>query len=203
MENKLGILKSMSKPKSLGYCFAGFRYKMIQCPENKEPIDQNKGKSSRFSVLFSKQSCAVCLMLKQCRVKEGKKGFYLHYTAKEVRLAKRRIREKEEGFRKLYAMRAGIEATNSEAKRTTGLGDLRVRGMRAVTFSIIMKLVGLNIRRTTAFKIWKNKVNKGVSPKNRSFLVFFQYWMRSVVVICLRISMIWRIGEVKSNFSWQ
>jgi len=187
----------------LGEFTYGDDYKIIQCPENKEPIEQNKGKNSRFSVLFSKQSCAECPMLEQCRVKEGKKGFYLRYTAKEVRLAKRRIREKEEGFRKLYAMRAGIEATNSEAKRTTGLGDLRVRGMRAVTFSIIMKLVGLNIRRTTAFKLWKNKVNKGISAKNRSFLVIFQYWMRSVVAICLRISMIWRIGEVKSNFSWQ
>jgi len=172
----------------------GDDYKIIQCPESKEPIEHNKGKNSHFSVLFSKQSCAECPMLKQCRVKEGKKGFYLRYTAKEVRLAKLRIREKEDGFRKIYAMRAGIEASNSEAKQTTGLGDLRIRGMRAVTFSIIMKLVGLNIRRTTAFKLWKNKVNKGVSSRNRSFLVFFQYWVRSVVVICLRISMIWRIN---------
>ena len=178
-------------------------YKIIQCPENKEPIEHKKGKRGHLVALFSSQSCAACPMLEQCRVREGKKGFYLRYTAKEVRLAKRRIREKEDAFRKLYAMRAGIEASNSEGKQTTGLGQLRVRGMRAVAFAVTMKLVGMNIRRTTAFKLRKNKPNNPNSPKNRLFWAILHYWMGGIRVICSRICAIWRTNEVKSYFSPQ
>jgi len=179
----------------------GDDYKIIQCPENKEPVEHKKGKHGHFAALFSSQSCAACPMLEECRVQEGKKGFYLRYTAKEVRLAKRRIREKSDAFRDLYAMRAGIEAGNSEGKQTTGLGQLRVRGMRAVTFSVTMKLVGMNIRRTTAFKLRKNKPNNPNSPKNRSFLPALHCWVGGIRAICSRIHETWRTNEVKSYFS--
>jgi len=181
----------------LGAFTHGDDYKIIQCPENKEPIEHKKGKYNHFVALFSSQSCSACPMLEQCQVREGKKGFYLRYTAKEVRLAKRRIREKEDAFRNLYAMRAGIEASNSEGKQTTGLGKLRVRGMRAVTFSVTMKLVGMNIRRTTAFKLRQNNPN---SPKRRPFLAALHCWMGGIRAICSRICAIWRTNEAKSYF---
>jgi len=174
---------------------------IIQCPENKEPVEQKKGKHTRFTALFSSLLCAVCPLLEQCRVQKGKKGFYLRYTAKEVRLAKRRIREKEDAFRNIYAMRAGIEASNSEAKQTTGLTRVRVRGLRAVTFSVTMKLVGMNIRRTAVFKLRQNKANNPNPPKNRVLSSISQYWMSHIRVLCFRIGTIWRINQVKSCFS--
>jgi len=176
-------------------------YKITQCPENKKPVAYKKGKHGHFVALFSSESCAACPMLEKCRVKEGKKGFYLRYTAKEVRLAKRRTHEKEEEFRKLYAMRAGIEASNSEGKQTTGLGQLRVRGMRAVTFAVTMKLVGMNIRRAAAFKIRKNKPNRPNSAKNSLLLTTFHYGMFGIHAICSRIRVIWRENDVKLYFS--
>ncbi len=176
-------------------------YTIIQCPENKEPVEQKKGKKGHLSALFSSQFCATCPMLEQCRVQEGKKGFYLRYTAKEVRLAKRRAHEKTDGFRNIYSMRSGIEASNSEAKQTTGLTRVRVRGLRAVTFSVTMKLVGMNIRRTTAFKLRQNKSNNPNSPKNRPFSSTSRRWVNGIRAIFLRIATIWRINEVNSYFS--
>jgi len=129
---------------------------VAHCPRQCTPVQQKRGKRDGFVALFSASDCADCPMLERCRVTRGKKGFYLRYKTKDMRLALRRQRERSEEFRKLYAMRAGIEASNAELKQTTGAGRLRVRGLRAVRFAVVMKIVGVNIRRTTAFKIQEN-----------------------------------------------
>jgi len=51
-----------------------------------------------------------------------------------------------------YRHRAGIEGTNSFAKRRTGLEELRVRGKTPVSFAVTIKLTGINILRASAFK---------------------------------------------------
>jgi len=50
-------------------------------------------------------------------------------------------------FRKRYALRAGIEGTNSELKRAHGLGRLRVRGGRRVILAVYLKALACNIKR--------------------------------------------------------
>jgi len=61
--------------------------------------------------------------------------------------ALRREHEKTEAFKKTYAMRAGIEGTNSELKRAHGMGRLRVRGQPAVEFAVFMKVLACNVKR--------------------------------------------------------
>ena len=46
-----------------------------------------------------------------------------------------------------YKIRSGIEATNSEPKRSHGIGKLRVRRIAKVCFAVACKLIACNIKR--------------------------------------------------------
>jgi hypothetical protein len=58
-----------------------------------------------------------------------------------------RRQEAHPDFKKRYAIRAGIEATNSECKRVQGLGKLRVRRERRVKLVVYLKAAGCNLKR--------------------------------------------------------
>lgn len=120
-----------------------------KCPEGHKPVDQTKNKT-RNTVLFDVVQCSNCPQCSQCPVKEGKKYFYLRFDDKELRLAIRRKLEKSDLFKDRYRMRSGIEATNSEYDRLTGVKHLRVRGFKAVRFCATMKALGINIYRIAA-----------------------------------------------------
>lgn len=60
--------------------------------------------------------------------------------------------EAQPDFEKRYAIRAGIEATNSELKRVQGLGKLRVRREKRVKLVVYLKAAGCNLRR--ALRYW-------------------------------------------------
>lgn len=64
------------------------------------------------------------------------------------------LREQEASpeFKKKYAIRAGIEATNSELKRGHGLGKLRVRRRPRVKLAVYMKALACNLKR--ALRCW-------------------------------------------------
>lgn len=61
-------------------------------------------------------------------------------------------REAQPDFEERYAIRAGIEATNSELKRVQGLGKLRVRRGERVRLAVYLKAAGCNLRR--ALRYW-------------------------------------------------
>ncbi len=60
--------------------------------------------------------------------------------------------EAQPDFENRYAIRAGIEATNSELKRVQGLGKLRVRRSQRVGLVVHLKAAGCNLRR--ALRYW-------------------------------------------------
>lgn len=60
--------------------------------------------------------------------------------------------EAQPDFKGRYAIRAGIEATNSELKRVQGLGKLRVRRGKRVKLVVYLKAAGCNLRR--ALRYW-------------------------------------------------
>ncbi len=60
--------------------------------------------------------------------------------------------EAQPDFNERYAIRAGIEATNSELKRVQGLGKLRVRREERVKLVVYLKAAGCNLRR--ALRYW-------------------------------------------------
>jgi hypothetical protein len=64
-----------------------------------------------------------------------------------MRLSKRRAYEQTEEFKKRYAMRAGIEATNSRLARKSGFKRSRHRVISKIRLSSSFKVIGINIRR--------------------------------------------------------
>jgi hypothetical protein len=121
------------------------------CPQGHAPI-KVKHKKNKYIVVFGLETCANCPHFNDCPVKPGKKGYYLHYADKTLRLAQRRAYEKTPEFQEDYRWRAGIEGTMSQMDRKTGLKHLRVRGLAPVSFCATLKAIGINILRAVAFK---------------------------------------------------
>lgn len=63
-----------------------------------------------------------------------------------------RQQEAQPDFQERYAIRAGIEATNSELKRGQGFGRLRVRGGKRVELAVYLKATACNLKR--ALNCW-------------------------------------------------
>jgi len=123
---------------------------IVACPHGNAPGKVKKRKSA--SIGFAIKHCENCPNLSKCPVKKGKKYYYLRYTDKEMRLAKRRLYERSDKFKDRYRWRAGAEATMSEYDRRTGVKHLRVRGLKAVRFCATLKALGVNIFRAAALR---------------------------------------------------
>ena len=128
---------------------------VVSCPAGCKP-DKTKSKDDNHTALFSKRTCRGCARKKTCPTLPGKKGRYLRYDDKAIRLAQRRAGEDTPEFRDKYRFRAGIEGTMSQLDRLTGLKKLRVRGLSAVNFAAYLKAAGINIIRAAAFRVREN-----------------------------------------------
>jgi len=126
------------------------------CPQGKKPISVKK-RNDRFNAKFSRSDCASCPQLTNCPVIKYKKAYTYYYNQKMISISKRRQYEDTESFKKVYRYRAGIEATMSQFDRLTGVKNLRVRGLKAVSFAATLKALGLNILRSARFK-YEHKV---------------------------------------------
>ena len=135
------------------------------CPQGHAPV-KVKRKSNKYMVVFGLETCANCPHFNDCPVKPGRKGYYLRYDDKALRLAQRRAYEKTPEFREDYRFRAGIEGTMSQLDRKTGLKYLRVRGLAAVSFCATLKAVGINILRAVAFKNIQSEENPAQIQRN-------------------------------------
>ncbi len=145
----------IGRPKETGLTLADFTWAdegtVRACPQGHVPV-KVKHKKGKHTAIFSPQLCTVCPWINDCPVKAGKRGSYLHYDEKALRLAKRRAYEKTPAFQEIYRFRAGIEGTMSQLDRKTGVKHLRVRGLGAVSFCATLKAAGLNLLRATAFR---------------------------------------------------
>jgi hypothetical protein len=140
---------------------------VLFCPQGKHPVSRKASKKAHV-LGFSLQDCLNCPNQGQCPVKGGKKSNYLRYTNKDLRLAKRRQQERSSDFIEQYALRSGVEATMSEYDRLTGIKHLRVRGLKKVRFSAILKAIGINIFRAARVrKTQMNPRNRGIPTINR------------------------------------
>ena len=148
-----------------------------KCPRGCSPVfTKNK---NRITQGFNIDTCAVCPAVDGCPVKKGKNFYYLRYTRKSARLAKRRSIEQSDQFKELYRWRAGVEATMSEYDKCTGVKRLRVRGFGAVRFAAIIKAAA--ITRLSSFLI-ENFAKRG-SGFSYSLLSNSKYMLISKVKI--------------------
>ena len=122
------------------------------CPAGHQPLsctrDEEAGKTK---VEMPAEACGGCPFRNQCPIGKTHEGrFVLEFTDKEHRLAGRRREQETEVFKERYAMRSGIESTNSGLKNRLGLGRLRVRGRGSVFRVVWHKLAGWNVLRAAA-----------------------------------------------------
>jgi hypothetical protein len=112
-----------------------------------------------YSSVFDGDTCRSCTMLDQCPVRapnHRNKGCHARDTVGDFRLEitpEIRLRDqmysiqKTKEWKDRYKIRSGIEATNSELKRSHGIGRLRVRRAPKVCFAVACKLIACNIKR--------------------------------------------------------
>lgn len=124
----------------------------LLCPAGHAPESMEQKENGSISATFSRLHCAKCTFRKACVAKRNPNGTRtLKTSLKEHVLAKRRRYELTDEFRKRYAERAGIEATNSELKRAHGLGFLRVRGGARVKLVVFFKALACNVKRMVKY----------------------------------------------------
>lgn len=135
-----------------------------KCPMGHSPIDHrilsaNNTTRRSLHAIFDGDICRSCKMLEQCPVRapnhrsRGCKpsdtvgNFRLEITP-EIRLRDQMYSNQQTTeWKERYKIRSGIEATNSELKRSHGLGKLRIRRAAKVGFAVACKLIACNIKR--------------------------------------------------------
>jgi hypothetical protein len=187
------IAPLMGAPKAEGMCLSDFNFteegRIISCPQGHNPV-RIKKKRGRITVAFDSKPCQQCPHLAQCPVKEGKKFYYLRYSDKELRIAHRRAYEKTTHFQDRYRWRAGIEGTMSEYKRRTGVGKLRVRGLKAVRYCAVLKALAINIFRATVFQRAnqaKKICNSALASAKIQIILFFKELFSAVKLFYIKI----------------
>ena len=135
-----------------------------QCPMGHSPIDHrilsgNNTTRRSLHAIFDGRLCRACTMLDQCPVRtpnHRNQGCQARDAVGDFRLEITpgiRLRDQMHSMQQTsewkdrYKIRAGIEATNSELKRSHGIGKLRVRRIARVCFAVACKVTACNIKR--------------------------------------------------------
>jgi hypothetical protein len=124
------------------------------CPAGHQPLSCSYDAATATTrIEMPAPACAGCRFRAQCPINQTRDGtFTLEFTDKDRRLAGRRVEEKTDVFPERYALRSGIESTNSGLKNRLGLGHLRVRGRGSVFRVLQHKAAGWNVLRAAASK---------------------------------------------------
>ncbi len=152
---------------------------VTKCPIGHSPIDHrmlshNNQKGKSLHAIFDGDTCRQCDLLDRCPVRapnhrsRGCKprdtvgDFRLEITP-EIRLRDHMysIQQTTE-WKDRYRIRSGVEATNSELKRSHGIGKLRVRRAAKVCFAVACKVIACNIKRWVKAHIASEAPLKGV-----------------------------------------
>ena len=146
---------------------------VTDCPAGHSPKKCTMKGNGKYNAVFDLDCCKACPLLPRCPVKPGKKNAFLHYSAKQYRLAVRRAFEQTEQFTETYRFRAGVEATMSEYDRRTGVKELRVRGLKAVRFCAKLKAAGLNMLRAVRVRMARAKARRANTDRTWRILPTF------------------------------
>lgn len=121
------------------------------CPAGHPSSEQWESTAApeRVEIHFARATCEACPLRSRCPVKLNRRAgaYVLKADLVKVNIERRRRAEATGAWRKRYAVRAGIEGTNSELKRRHGLGHLRVRGGLRVRLAVYLKALACNLKR--------------------------------------------------------
>ena len=127
--------------------------RVTRCPSGVMPASTSMS-AEKIQVVFPADACAKCSLLSRCPAAAiGRNSQRWQYTPDRVKKRARRLAERNDQFRNQYRWRAGVEATMSRFKYQMGMARLRVRGMASVTYTAVLRALGMNIRRVAAFRV--------------------------------------------------
>ena len=141
------------------------------CPAGHQAVAEYEDEDApqRVEIHFAREACEPCPLRNRCPVRWRRRtelaagwsqtgAYVLSADLVKVNIERRRRAEATEEWRKRYAVRAGIEATNSELKRRHGLGQLRVRGGDRVRLAVYLKALACNIKRMVHVRLIEREV---------------------------------------------
>ena len=138
------------------------------CPAGHRSVEEYELEDApeRVEVHFAGTTCEPCPLRSRCPVKLDRRAgaYVLKADLVKVNIEGRRRAEATEEWRKRYAIRAGIEGTNSELKRAHGLGRLRVRGGRRVRLAVYLKALACNFKRMVHARLVEMKTRLSRRP---------------------------------------
>jgi len=130
-----------------------------RCPAGREAASERRDAGTgEVRAVFGADTCAACPLAARCPAKRRSDGRrVLKTTVHAAVLSRRRRYERTEEFKRRYAERAGIEATNSELKRAHGLGRLRIRGFLRVRLAVYLKALACNVKRMVRYLVERGR----------------------------------------------
>lgn len=167
------------------------------CPAGHRPVScSHDATTATMRIEMAASACAECPFRKQCPINKTRDGqFTLDFSDKERRLAGRRVEEATDVFQERYALRSGIESTNSGLKNRLGLGRLRVRGRGSVFRVILHKVAGWNVLRAAASKTLRAWVSTQVARTLTGSETGSSTWL------CARVLRLWHDFPMVSGSS--
>jgi Transposase DDE domain len=124
--------------------------KVKACPAGKIPLQvMHDAESQTTTIAMHPEDCKACPFFAACPMQKKGAKFEMSYTDKQRRLEERRREQQTKPFQERYAKRSGMESTNSGLKRRLGLGQLRIRGMKAVAHALYLRVAGWNLLQAT------------------------------------------------------
>ena len=176
--------------------------RVTSCPSGRSPVNvKYKKKTKRFTARFDREHCQACPHIDECPIKPGKKNYYLWYSEKDYRLARRRQFEASDEFIDIYRWRAGVEATMSQYDRLTGVKRLRVRGLKSVRFCATLKATGLNIFRAATVRIAQRKAKRLARGLLLPDLMPFSFFKEQIGRYRSYILKMWQPNFVRTYFA--
>ena len=126
--------------------------RLVTCPMGKESVRCTERKTWRGTpnllFVFDKKDCYPCPSREQClRAKSAGRTLTLYPQEQYEAQLKARKRQQTEAFKELYAERAGVESTISQAVRRTKMRRSRYLGLSRTHLQQVASAAAINLAR--------------------------------------------------------
>ena len=142
------------------------------CPQGQRSQRWRQGQDKRGKpitvIQFAKPVCAACPVRSWCTHSQDGRTLTLGREPSQLALEQRRKEQVTPAFQQKYALRAGIEATISQAVRTTGLRQARCRGQDKVHLQHVQIAAAINFMRIDSWLLAQQKDLLARRPRPRS-----------------------------------
>jgi len=131
------------------------------CPQGQRSQSWRQGQDKRGKpitvIQFAKTGCAACPVRSSCTRSQDGRTLTLGREPSQLALEQRRKEQVTPAFQRKYALRAGIEATISQAVRTSGLRQARCRGQDKVHLQHVQIAAAINCMRIDTWLLAQQK----------------------------------------------